>query len=49
MLQEYVEILLPNNHKCSKVKKEGFIAIDNIEVDEKTICDLWNYVRDVGV
>lgn len=49
MLQEYAEILLPNNHKCSKIKKEGFIAIDDIEVDEKTICDLWNYVRDVGV
>lgn len=49
MLQEYAEILLPNNHKCSKAKKEGFIAIDDIEVDEKTICDLWNYVRDVGV
>ncbi|MDY3745188.1 MAG: macro domain-containing protein [Lachnospiraceae bacterium] len=42
-------VFLQDSHKCSLDEKDGFICIDDINIDEKTVCDFWNYVRDVGV
>lgn len=49
VLLEKKVLSLPGSHECSVDEGSGFISIDGQDVDEKEICDFWNYIRDAGI
>lgn len=49
LLQENEVLYLSGGHYCKNAVKEGLLNIDDVDINEKEVCDLWNYVRDAGV
>lgn len=49
LLRKDEVIYLPKGHYCRKSVDKGLLNIDNTDISEKAVCDLWNYIRDAGV
>lgn len=48
-VQNEKEILLPNGDKCTVSEEDEIINIGDISLEEQQVCEIWNWIRDVGI
>lgn len=48
-VQNEKEILLSNGDKCTVSEEDEIINIGDISLEEQQVCEIWNWIRDVGI